>query len=215
MSVIKAVRLSKTFKTPVRVNVFSGINLEIKEGESAAIIGPSGIGKSTLLQILGTLDDPTTGELFIDGTSTKSSNVNELRQNTIGFVFQNYNLFDDMSAIDNVLMPSKIARRSNMHERAADLLEQVGMGHRCDFPVKLLSGGEKQRVAIARALQNHPKILIADEPTGNLDKEHSLEVEKLLLEQCKKHNCALIVATHDQNFAKRCETLINLEELNS
>ena len=176
-----AKHLFKSFHHPEKVTVLSNISLEVKTGESIAICGRSGSGKTTLLHILGTLEKPDSGDVFINEQKVTAQNGSFLRQHLIGFVFQSYNLLEDFTAIENVLMPARIARESTNREKGLRLLEQVNLSHRADFPVKLLSGGERQRIAIARALCNDPQIILADEPTGNLDAENGYTIGSLLL----------------------------------
>lgn len=207
--IIKATKLTKKFFSPIPVEVLKGIDIEIYPGESAAIIGKSGEGKSTLLHILGTLEEPCSGTLEICGQNVSDSSVSKLRNKHIGFIFQGYHLLDNYTALENVLMPAKIARQpiypnSKAHKRALMLLELVGLQERAHFHVKLLSGGEKQRVAIARALCNDPDLILADEPSGNLDSKHSQEVQSLLIQLTQDLNKALIVVTHDKDFSSLC-----------
>lgn len=215
MKQIEAIKICKTFKTPTKVEVLSNINISAELGESVAIIGPSGVGKSTLLHILGTLEEATCGTLKIGGELAVQNSLCSLRQNQIGFVFQSYHLFDEMSVLENILLPAKIARRSiskgsDAYRRAIQLIQRVGLSDRETFPTKLLSGGEKQRTCIARALINDSRLIIADEPTGNLDKVHSDSIQKLLLEVCNEDDRTLIVATHDIDFANQCDQLVKL-----
>jgi len=210
MTMLKATKLSKRFSHPNVVEVLRSIDLEVEPGERIAIIGSSGEGKSTLLQILGTLERPSGGELEIAGQEVSRVHLPHFRNRHIGFVFQSFHLLDDESALDNVLLPAKIGRKrgSAVRSRAGELLERVGLAHRLNFPVKLLSGGEKQRVAIARALCNDPDILFADEPSGNLDHDTSAAIHDLLLESAEGKS--LIVVTHDLDLAKRCDTIYRL-----
>lgn len=206
---IRAEQISKHFTHPHTFSLFKDLSLELNEKESLAITGPSGIGKSTLLHILGTLESPSSGDLFIKNERVTRQNRDQFRREEIGFVFQLFHLFDDLSVLDNVLMPTKIARRENRN-RAIELLNRVDLAHRIDHPTHLLSGGEKQRVSIARALVNEPSIILADEPTGNLDALHAKEIQDLLLECCDQ--CTLITVTHDMNFANRFDSILELEK---
>lgn len=210
MIILKATKLTKKFSCPVPVEVLKGINIELHQGESAAIIGKSGEGKSTLLHILGTLEKPYSGVLEICGLDTRIASMSKLRSKHIGFIFQSCNLLDDYTTIDNVLMPAIIARKdtslkSTARERALMLLEIVGLKERSFFPAKLLSGGEKQRAAIARALCNNPDLILADEPSGNLDAKRSQEIHSLLTGLCKDFNKTLIVVTHDKELSSLCD----------
>ncbi len=210
MIVLKAKKLTKKFSSPVPVEVLKGVDIELHRGESAAIIGKSGEGKSTLLHILGTLENSCSGTLEICGQDTRTASIPKLRSKHIGFIFQSCNLLDDYTTLDNVLMPAIIARQdisvnSAARKRALMLLEIVGLKERALFPAKLLSGGEKQRAAIARALCNDPDLILADEPSGNLDTKHSQEIHSLLTGLCKNFNKALIVVTHDKEFSSLCD----------
>ncbi len=207
--IIKAKQLKKKFFSPSPIEVLKGIDFEIYPGESAAIIGKSGEGKSTLLHILGTLEKPCCGMLEICGQNSAHASLPKLRNRHIGFIFQSYHLFDNDTALENVLMPAKIARvpthsNSSAYKRALMLLELVGLQERAHFPAKLLSGGEKQRIAIARALCNDPDLILADEPSGNLDSKLSQEIHSLLIRLTQDFNKALIVVTHDKDFSSLC-----------
>jgi ABC-type lipoprotein export system ATPase subunit len=215
--ILSAKNLSKTFPLPRPLTVLSNISLEAHQGETIAICGRSGEGKTTLLHILGTLESPDSGQLFIANELVTAKKSAKLRKTHIGFVFQSYNLLEDFTALDNVLMPAKIARQPLNFQKGLSLLEEVGLLDRASFPVKLLSGGERQRVAIARALCNNPSLLLADEPTGNLDRTHAKQIGNILLSCAQKHNKTLILVTHDQELASLCSkryTLCNgrLEE---
>jgi ABC-type lipoprotein export system ATPase subunit len=210
MTVLSAKNISKIFKHPTLVHVLKHISLDVKAGETVAITGKSGEGKTTLLHILGTLEPPTEGSLEICGTAASSSNWNLLRNQKIGFIFQAYNLLEDYTVLENILMPAKIGGKdvrpgSPSHQRALELLTEVGLDHRADFPAKLLSGGEKQRAAIARAFLNDPALILADEPSGNLDHAHSTIIYNLLLNAAQKRNKALVVVTHDKELAALCQ----------
>jgi len=209
--ILKATALQKSFYHPVTVPILQGVDLEVSRGESVAIMGRSGEGKSTLLGILGTLDKPCGGTLQLVGQTVSSSNRNDLRNGHIGFIFQSFHLLEDYTAIENVLMPARIAREATHKNspaflRAMELLERVGLKERAFFHTKLLSGGEKQRVAIARALCNDPDILFADEPSGNLDAQNSRFIHDLLLNFVKENQKALVVVTHNQELADLCAT---------
>lgn len=215
MTVLSASKISKSFKNPILVTILKNISLEIKAGETVAITGKSGEGKTTLLHILGTLEPPTEGILEICGLQASSSNWSQLRNQKIGFIFQAYNLLEDYTVLENILMPAKIANQdtrpgSASHQRALELLAEVGLSHRADFPAKLLSGGEKQRAAIARAFLNDPALILADEPSGNLDHAHSTIIYNLLLGAAQKRGKALIVVTHDRELAALCQKTYSL-----
>lgn len=213
--ILQAQDIEKTYEGPTPVKVLSAVSLEVRRGESVAIMGKSGEGKSTLLHILGTLEKPSAGDLLICGKPASSSSA-ELRNEHIGFIFQSFNLLEDYTLLENVLMPAKIARKrtdrgSPPYQRALELLEKVGLSARANFLAKLLSGGEKQRAAIARALCNDPDLILADEPSGNLDRAHSAEVHDLLLDSVKQMGKTLIVVTHDPELAKLCDRTLQLK----
>jgi lipoprotein-releasing system ATP-binding protein len=218
-TLLKAKQITKQFLKPTPIEVLKGIDFEIKRGESIAIVGKSGEGKSTLLHILGTLEKPSSGSLEICGQNTAEASLSELRNRHIGFVFQNYNLLDDYTLLDNVLMPAKIARKSthkgsSAYQRALRLLEIVGLNGRAVFFAKLLSGGEKQRAAVAKALCNDPDLILADEPSGNLDHAHSQEIHSLLIGLTKDFNKSLIIVTHDKEFSSLCGQTLLLKDGN-
>lgn len=214
--ILQAQEITKTFTHPSPVEILKGVNLELYAGESISIMGASGEGKSTLLQILGTLESMSSGELIIAGKSVSTHPSPRLRNQHIGFVFQSFNLLDDYTVLQNVLMPALIAgeathKNSPAHARACELLEKVGLSHRLNFATKLLSGGEKQRVSLARALCNDPEILLADEPSGNLDHDTSTRIHDLLMASVKELNKSLIVVTHDKALADLCDRELVLE----
>ncbi len=208
--VLKAANLHKKYTAPLPVNILMGVDLEVYNGETIAILGRSGEGKSTLLQVLGTLEPPTDGALAIAGLNVSSFNKSKLRSRHIGFIFQSFHLLEDFTVRENVLMPASIARRatgegSSAAKQAAELLQLVGLSHRADHLAKLLSGGEKQRTAIARALLNNPDLILADEPTGNLDRKTADDIHKLLIGYVKERGNSLIVVTHNEEFAALCD----------
>ncbi len=202
--ILSAKHLSKTFASPQPLTVFSNVSLDANLGDTIAICGRSGEGKTTLLHILGTLELPNSGELFIANELATPQTSAELRRRHIGFVFQSYNLLEDFTALDNVLMPAKIARLPLNPQKGLQLLDEVGLADRASFPVKLLSGGERQRVAIARALCNNPSLLLADEPTGNLDRAHAKQIGDILLSCARNHNKTLVLVTHDEELSSLC-----------
>lgn len=214
---LKATDLKKAFYHPKKVDLIKGVNLTVSEGETVAIVGRSGQGKSTLLQMLGTLEQLCSGQLSICNQRVTFFNKNTLRNQKVGFVFQSFHLLDDHTALENVLMPARIARKSTHKGSQAflyayELLEKVGLGDRAHFNTKLLSGGEKQRVAIARAMCNNPEIIFADEPSGNLDEQTSEGIHQLLLKFAKDSNKSLVVVTHDQKLAALCDTRYLLQD---
>lgn len=191
------------------------INVAINSGELVAIMGPSGSGKSTLMNIIGLLDRPSTGELFIDGKpinlTMSGGKLAQLRGKKIGFVFQTFNLLPKLSALSNVLVPAlyQNGSRSKSKERALHLLKQVGLADRANHRPTELSGGERQRVAIARALINDPEIILADEPTGNLDSTSGQEVVGILKE-LNKNGKTVVIITHDEKVAGQCDRIIHI-----
>lgn len=193
------------------------INLDIYEGESVAIIGKSGSGKSTLMHLLALLDRPTAGTIRINGmdsTHMSSKSLNRLRNESFGFVFQQFFMNPSDSVLENVMLPLKIAgvRRRERRERATKALQTVGLGERLKFKANDLSGGQKQRVCIARAIVNNPKIIFADEPTGNLDSATGEKVIKLLFEANEKKRATLIIVTHDEDLARLCSRQIRISD---
>ena len=197
--------------------ILKDINLQLMSGESIAIIGRSGQGKSTLLQILGTLEDSCDGSLFLCGEKVNESNKARLRNQKIGFVFQSFHLLEDYTVLENVLMPAKIARQpihkgSRAYKWGLELLEQVELSHRAHFSVKLLSGGEKQRVALARAMCNNPSMILADEPSGNLDTQTAALIHQILLGFASKEEKGVLLVTHDLELAKLCTRQYRIED---
>lgn len=212
---LEAKKISKTFTSPTKVQLLKDLSLTLSPGEALAIMGTSGVGKSTLLHILGTLEKPDSGEILIHGKPVQS--LSKTRSEEVGFVFQSFFLLEHLTVLQNVLMPAKIARKSikpgsQAYLRALDLINKVGLEDRKDHLAKNLSGGEKQRTCIARALCNNPSIIFADEPTGNLDSESSQKIQKLLLENIKGEGKSLILVTHDQSFANQCDRILWLKE---
>lgn len=197
-----------------KVEILKGINLEIKEGETVALIGKSGSGKSTLLSLLSGLDRPDSGEVFLQNKNIFELSDRELtyfRAHHMGIVFQQFHLVSTLTAIENIMLPLELTGHQNPHARASELLEAVGLGHRGDHLPAQLSGGESQRVAIARALSISPSILFADEPSGNLDEETGEKVMGLLFEMVKQTKTTLVLVTHDLELAKKCQRIIHLE----
>lgn len=194
-------------KDGATVEVLQGVDLSVKEGEVVAILGASGAGKSTLLHVLGTLEPPSEGEIYFRGqnlSTLSSEKLAQFRNREIGFVFQFHYLLQEFSALENVLMPALIAGadRSKYERRAAELLTEVGLEHRLHHRPPELSGGEQQRVALARALVMNPKLILADEPTGNLDSQNAQKVKKLFLDLSEKRGITIALVTHDEDIAK-------------
>jgi putative ABC transport system ATP-binding protein len=215
-NVVDAKELTKTYQMgDVEVNALRGLSITIKRGEIVAIMGPSGSGKSTLMNILGCLDQPTTGKYLLNGHNVANLERNDLadiRNRQVGFVFQSYNLLARSTALANVMLPLRYRR--NGHElpqkKAEELLERVGLHDRMRHKPYELSGGQQQRVAIARALVNDPAIVLADEPTGNLDSKSGEEIMELLIELNKEKNVTLILVTHDAHVADRAQRIVHL-----
>lgn len=209
--ILKAHNLKKSFFNPKKIDILRGIDLEVAKGETVAITGRSGEGKSTLLQILGTLDSPTEGTLEIDGQQITRMNVSRVRNEKIAFIFQSFHLLEDYTALENVMMPAMIGRLQMDASHGMKLLEYVGLADRAHFSAKLLSGGEKQRVAIARALCNNPDLIFADEPSGNLDRQTAHHIHDLLIRYAKDNGKSLIFVTHDHELACLCDKHYQLE----
>ncbi|MDD3579824.1 MAG: ABC transporter ATP-binding protein [Desulfobacca sp.] len=213
---IQVRELVKTFMANSnRVEVLRGVDLVIERGDSLAIVGTSGVGKSTLLHILGTLDRPTSGQVLWDGQeifSLDDQRLAEFRNQKVGFVFQFHHLLSEFNALENVMLPALIARRprSEAQDRAAAILSQVGLQERLYHRIGALSGGEQQRVAVARALVLEPAVLLADEPTGNLDPRTGEQVHELLLSLNREKGVTTVIVTHNLELAKRLDRQITL-----
>lgn len=210
--------LTKNYVTGASsVSVLRGVDLNIQAGEAVCLLGSSGAGKSTLLQILGTLDRPTEGQVLFEGASLFAKSDDELalfRNETMGFVFQFHHLIHELSALENVMLPGLLAKqpREEIKQKALEWLEFMGLRERVDHYPNQLSGGELQRVAIARALIRNPRILLADEPTGNLDSENSAKIQNLFFELQKKLGLTLIVVTHDLQFAQAFSKIYRMKD---
>ncbi len=217
-AIVQVANLEKTYRLGnVMVNALRGVNLTLYQAEFVVITGPSGSGKTTLLNIIGTLDKPSSGKVSIDGediTGMKDGQLTKLRRYKIGFVFQFHNLIPVLTALENVELPLLTAgvKPKAAQERASLMLESVGLKERLTHLPDELSGGEQQRVAIARALANHPKIILADEPTGDLDTKTGTEVVQIMYEAAKKENASVLVVTHDPVVADRAEKLFEMRD---
>ncbi|MCZ8528240.1 ABC transporter ATP-binding protein [Alteromonas sp. PRIM-21] len=211
---IKANAVTKVVDTSEgSLQILRPISFEVKSGESVAIIGASGSGKSTLLGLLAGLDQVTEGEILLDNEALHSMNEEEraiLRGNKVGFIFQSFMLVQSLTALENVMLPAEIAGLDNPKALALDILEQVDLKHRAHHFPNQLSGGEQQRVAIARAFITSPKILFADEPTGNLDAKNSEKIEALLFKMNREKGTTLVLVTHDNELAEHCDRQLTM-----
>lgn len=197
------------------VNVLSGVDLSIDAGETVAIIGPSGSGKTTLLLLMAGLEQPLQGEVMLDGVALSGLDADamaDMRRDRLGIIFQSFHLIPSLTALGNVALPLEIAGKLNARERARSMLEKVGLAEREKHYPMQLSGGEQQRVAIARALVHAPKLVLADEPTGNLDIRTGQRVIDILFELNDEGGSTLMVVTHDEAIAKRCKRVLRLHE---
>lgn len=213
--VVETHALTKIYGDGHQVRALDGVDLAVRAGEFIAIVGPSGSGKSTLLNMLGALDRPTSGEVIVNGTPlSKVRNLDRFRSHTVGFVFQTHNLIPTLTALENVEVPMYETglSRGKRHARAQELLELVGLETRLSFLPSKLSGGERQRVAIARALANHPTIILADEPTGNLDSRNTHEIMDLLNDLNRSQGTTLLVVTHNHEVARATRRIITIRD---
>lgn len=212
---IRTVNLTKVFQTElIETTALSNVNFEVRKGEFVAIMGPSGCGKSTLLNILGLLDNANTGQYFFDGIEVSGfseSQRTSLRKGNIGFVFQSFNLIDELNVFENVELPLIALKmpRSTRRKAVDDILERMRIGHRREHFPRQLSGGQQQRVAVARALITNPKLILADEPTGNLDSTNGEQVMQLL-EQLNTEGTTIVMVTHSVHHADRAHRVVNL-----
>lgn len=210
--VIKIYKMGET-----EIRALNGVTLSVEKGELLSIVGPSGSGKSTLLNIIGCIDTPTSGEVFFDGedvSKLKDRELTKIRLHKIGFIFQQFYLIPTLNAYENIDLPMKEARvtRDERQERVKQLLDHVGLGDRGKHYPNQLSGGEQQRVAIARSLANSPSVILADEPTGEIDSEASEKIVSLLKKLNKEEEVTVIIVTHDMKIAKHTERIITLQD---
>ena len=216
--ILKAHNITRSyFEGKVQTDVLKNVNIDIYSDKLTAIIGKSGSGKSTLLHILGTLDTSTSGELIYKGedlTKFSSNKKAEFRNQNLGFVYQFHHLLGDFSALENVMMPLLIGGISTKEakERATSYLEKVGLSHRINYKPSEMSGGERQRVAIARALSNKPNIILADEPTGNLDAQNASDIFDLFMDLAKNEHVAVVMVTHDNGLAQKCDLVYQMKD---
>ena len=215
---LQIINLQKSYLSgPAKLTVLNGINISIEAGEIISIVGDSGVGKSTLLNLMGALDRPTDGTILYEGQDIFKLTNGELasfRNRELGFIFQFHHLLPEFSAIENVMMPILIAgkKKKEAQALAKELLKNVGLAGREDHRPGELSGGEQQRVAVARALVNKPKVVLADEPTGNLDRRTSEEMHDLLWELNERMNQTFVIATHNENLARRSDRIFRLPD---
>ena len=211
---IQATNIVKSFGD---LEVLRGVDLTVDTGEIVSIVGASGAGKTTLLQIIGTLDLPDEGNISIDGMSTSGmsrSDLSAFRNKHLGFVFQFHRLLPEFNALENVMMPAWIAGTSDAKGRlrATELLQELGMGHRMEHNPSELSGGEQQRVAVARALMNGPRVLLADEPSGNLDSENAALLHDLFFDLRERLGQTIVIVTHNEQLAQRADRVLRMED---
>ena len=215
INVLEAHELSKQVSSPEgTLTILSDVSFVISAGESVAVVGPSGAGKSTLLALLAGLDLPTNGYVMLNAANLSELDEDgraQLRAESVGFVFQSFHLVPSLNALENVMLPLELAGRSDARRAAKAIIEQVGLGERWSHYPAQLSGGEKQRVAIARAFASEPAVLFADEPTGNLDTRTGDNIMDLMFELNRSSSTTLVLVTHDQNLARRCDRILSLD----
>ena len=218
MNKIECINLSKSFFVDNnKIEVLDNINISIKRGDLVALSARSGAGKSTLLQILASLDAPSSGSIKYDDkliTSFNNSDLSNIRLNNFGFVYQFHHLLEDLTVIENILIPLEISNKSIDKSAVIEIVDEVGLSNRINHHPWKLSGGEKQRVAIARALINKPNFIFLDEPTGNLDEDNAEIIQNLLLDISRRYKIALITATHDSNFIKNFDKIYKIQDMN-
>ena len=214
--VIEAENLTKVYEMgEIEVQALGGVSFKIRRGEVVSIMGPSGSGKSTLMNILGCLDVPTSGEYILDGENVShlsDNDLSDIRNQKVGFVFQSFNLLPRINALSNVMLPLRYSGTNHMKDRATEALKSVGLEDRMNHRPNELSGGQQQRVAIARALVTQPAIIMADEPTGNLDSKSGEEIMKLLLDLNKQSGTTLIIVTHSPEVAAQTQRVLHIRD---
>lgn len=217
-SILELRNINKIYGTEIKTQVLYDINLQFEKGSFNSIIGQSGSGKSTLLNIIGTLDKPTSGEILLDGVDVSrlnNSQLSNLRNTTMGFVFQFHYLLPEFTAIENVLMPYEIRNgkiTKEIRSKAEDYMDLVGIGNVKNNPANKMSGGQQQRTAIARALINNPKIILADEPTGNLDSDSTEVIYELMRDINQRFGTTFVIITHDRKIAEKADRIIELKD---
>ncbi|NVK50246.1 MAG: ABC transporter ATP-binding protein [Cyclobacteriaceae bacterium] len=215
MHILSVKDLGKTYKSGTRsLTVLDQVNFNIEAGETLAIVGPSGSGKTTLLGLCAGLDSASTGSVELNGKALERMSEDEraaVRNQDVGFIFQNFQLLPTLTALENVMVPLELKKRKDAREKALELLKKVGLGDRATHYPTQLSGGEQQRVSIARAFANEPKILFADEPTGNLDTETGDMIEKLIFDLNKEKGTTLVLVTHDPELAAKTQRIIHIK----
>lgn len=214
--IIRTESISKQVRTAdYDLTILNDVSLQVEAGHSVAIIGPSGAGKSTLLGLLAGLDTPTTGKIWLgehDITATNEEGRAAIRAQMVGFVFQTFQLLGSLTALENVSLPMELSGQADARDKAIEYLDKVGLSNRTSHYPKQLSGGEQQRVALARAFACSPKILFADEPTGNLDQATGKKISDLLFELNQQSDTTLVLVTHEQRLAERCESIITIDD---
>jgi len=212
--IVRAQNLTKIVQSgDAPLSILDAVSFDVAAREAVAIVGASGSGKTTLLGLLAGLDDPTSGDVLLDGTALSTLDQDgraAVRQRLLGFVFQSFQLLPALTALENVMLPLELASAPDAAERAGEWLARVGLARRTTHYPRQLSGGEQQRVAIARAFAGEPKILMADEPTGNLDSTTGIEIADLMFRLNREHGTTLLLVTHDVNLARRCERRLSL-----
>ena len=215
MNILSVSNLSKVYQSGSRkLTVLDEVNFDIKAGEIISIVGPSGSGKTTLLGLCAGLDSANTGNVSLNGENLQSMNEDQraaVRNQHVGFIFQNFQLLPTLTALENVMVPLELKKRKDARSKAQELLNKVGLGDRGTHYPTQLSGGEQQRVSIARAFANEPKILFADEPTGNLDTETGEMIEKLIFDLNKEQGTTLVLVTHDLDLAAKTQRIIHIK----